>query len=117
MIFHKYTKNFYKTTMSFIFTSMLLAFSCSKTTQINQLSLDECEELSMMTFKAIPHAAVKFKDYCGQYTSEIKYTSEHCQKALNELILKGDQAYLEKNFGEKIMKCFTQNDLNSFLKK
>lgn len=73
----------------------------------------ECEELSMKVFKGVPSSINDFKEYCQDY--KVKYTGNLCQKALASLIMGSDEKKLKEKFGNKIMNCFTQNDLDNFL--
>ena len=86
----------------------LFIISCSK-----NITLTECEELSMKAFKGFPSAAHQFKRNCSSFS--IKYTKEVCQKALLHLMMKTSPKELKEKFGPKIMECFTKNDLEKFL--
>jgi hypothetical protein len=68
----------------------------------------------MKSFKGSPIAANKFKNNCKGITN--KYSNKICKQALQGLMMGSSREDLEERFGEKIMNCFTQNDLNNFLK-
>ena len=93
---------------AFWIANLLLLLSCQ------ELSHQDCEELSMKKYKGIPHAANQFDSHCKKY--EIFYSEAHCQKALVELIISQNPEKLKQKFGPKIMNCFTESDLNRFLK-
>ncbi|MCP4915213.1 MAG: hypothetical protein GY909_18985 [Oligoflexia bacterium] len=74
----------------------------------------ECEELSMKAFRGLPKESKRFKDHCSK--KKLHYSKERCHKALQGLMLGHPQELLEKTYGEKIMGCFNQGDLEKFLK-
>ncbi len=90
--------------ISFIF---LVLFSCTSAPD-----KDECEELSMKKYKGIPTASNRFDKFCQNIS--IKYTEKLCQKALIEFMMNGDVTSLKEKYGDKIIHCFTQDDLNRF---
>lgn len=90
---------------------MLLVIGCSK-------SVDKktCEDLAFKTYKGWPIASAEYEKYCLEY-SDLKYTPEICQKALVELVDKVDIIILEEKYGDRVIECFTKNDLNNFSRK
>lgn len=75
----------------------------------------ECETLSLETYRGSPKSAHALKNYCGQY--KLNYTAAHCQKAFERLILDGRSEQLKKDFGERVLECFDQRQLDKFLKR
>ena len=88
----------------------LLFLSCSQ----GVYDMDRCDELSMSAFKGSPKSANEFKENCQDI--EIYYTHNLCQSALQKLVMGTDMDTLEKEFGEKIGGCFSENDLKKFLR-
>lgn len=89
----------------------ILLISCTK----KDYTQRDCELFSMHSYRGLPEAMVKYKKYCTKY--ELHYTKEHCQKALTDLILYGDENFLKEKYGTDIMQCFTERNLEKFLKK
>jgi hypothetical protein len=87
---------------------MVLTAGC----QPQPFDQERCEQLSMKSFKGIPHSAQLFKNHCQHLT--IVYHQQHCQKALESLILQHSLKEIKEKFGEKIEHCFTSNDLKKF---
>lgn len=73
-----------------------------------------CNDLSMKYFRGLPKPSKEFKDECGSFN--IVYTQEKCKNALQDLMLGKSEANLKKKFGDKIMGCFNDGDLDRFLK-
>ena len=88
---------------------VLLIISCEK-----QYSQNDCELLSMKSYKGIPQASADFAKHCQKY--KIKYTHELCQQALNDLINATSLNIIKKKYGDAIIGCFTENDLSKFAK-
>jgi len=76
---------------------------------------ETCTELSFKKYKGNPPASKDFDDHCKDV--EIWYTQKLCQRALGKLILHGRKNQLITEFGSKVMQCFTEYDLQKFLKK
>lgn len=68
----------------------------------------------MKSFKGSPIAANKFKNNCQKIPNN--YSNKICKQALQGLMMGSLREDLEDRFGKKIMNCFTQNDINNFLK-
>lgn len=96
----------------FLFLIGLLICACQPDKEYNT---ESCNLLSMKSFKGLPKEALEFKENCKNIA--ITYTKERCQKALTDLMLSGNQKYIEKTYGPKIFNCFTENDLKKFLGK
>lgn len=86
-----------------------LSVACQK------IDADYCDDLAFKTFKGHPPSAHKYKKNCLKIKH--KYTKELCQKALKDLVVVGNENKMRKNYGQKIMMCFSQNDLKRFLRK
>ncbi len=91
--------------------SLLIVSSCTQ----GEKSQDECEDLSLASFRGNPTAAASFQESCQSYP--LHYTKDLCQKALVDLIYTANKEFLEKKYGAKVMGCFTQNDLDKFIKR
>jgi len=89
---------------------LFLQVSCFGPT-INQ---NYCEEMAMKAYRGWPKASYHFNKFCKKIP--IKYSKSLCQKALVKLILGFKDLELKNMFGSKIMNCFTENDLNKWLK-
>lgn len=74
-----------------------------------------CEDLSMKTYRGLPRPSKDFKDNCDAF--KLTYHQEHCQKALQYLMLGADELRLKKKYGVKIMGCFNKSDLDRFLRR
>lgn len=92
-----------------IFTLLALLSAC------NSNDDRDCESLSMRTFRGFPRDAHKFQKHCKD--KPVYYTQELCKKALRKLILSSSEKELKKEFGERVMECFNQSDIEKFLKK
>jgi len=88
---------------------ILFAISCEK-----PYSQNDCELLSMKSYKGIPQASADFAKHCQKY--KIKYTHELCQQALNDLIKATSLNIIKKKYGDAVIGCFTENDLSNFAK-
>ena len=74
-----------------------------------------CNELSMKFFRGLPKPSKEFKDNCSSF--KLTYTQERCKKALQDMMLGGDEERLKKKHGSKIMGCFNDGDIERFLNK
>ncbi|OFZ27543.1 MAG: hypothetical protein A2381_18750 [Bdellovibrionales bacterium RIFOXYB1_FULL_37_110] len=86
---------------------VLLVIGCEK-----KYSQNDCELLSMKSYKGIPSASADFSKYCLKY--KIKYTHELCQLALNDLVKTSSLNLIQKKYGDTVIGCFTDNDLSNF---
>ena len=91
-----------------VLLSILTLTSCEKKIYTSE----QCNKLSMESFKGMPKAANEFKKHCQNV--EIKYTKELCQEALNKLIISGDYSGIVNKYGAPVAGCFTENDINKF---
>lgn len=66
----------------------------------------------MAKFRGIPNAAYQFDSSCQGVL--LTYTKELCQKALVDLIYSSNLEAVKAKYGEKVIGCFTQNDLQKF---
>ena len=94
---------------------LLLLLPLLPSCQARKLSLEECENLSFKAYKGFPKALNDFEKHCGEH--EVTYTRELCQKALGDLVLKGDGPSLKEKYGERILNCFSEKEKTKFLKK
>lgn len=94
--------------MAFI---LLLIMSCVK----GDISMESCQDLAYKTYKGFPLESKKFKSSCLNY--DLQHSVQSCQKALEKMIVGRKKQELEQEFGEGILKCFSENDLNKFLKR
>lgn len=90
---------------------VLLLSSCVK----EKISHEDCQDLAYKTYKGFPLETKKFKSNCLDF--DLNHTVQSCQKALEKMIIGKSRKELEKEFGEGIINCFSENDLNKFLKK
>ncbi|PIP93899.1 MAG: hypothetical protein COW00_04890 [Bdellovibrio sp. CG12_big_fil_rev_8_21_14_0_65_39_13] len=98
--------------MKYLFLFLIFAsFSSCKQEPASQ---EDCENWSMLSFQGKPFEARRFKDECSSF--QLKYSHSICQKALQELMMKGDLELIQKKFGEPISGCFTSDDLKRFQK-
>jgi hypothetical protein len=73
-----------------------------------------CNVLSMKIYKGVPTSKKQFEENCKEF--EIKYTSEVCQSALENLMRTGSLEETKSKFGDPIEHCFSHNDLKRFAK-
>ena len=92
-----------------LFIALAVSFSCSN----KEYTKDECEILSMESYKGLPKKSHLFKKHCKNFT-DLHYTKELCQKALGDLILNKSADYINKQYGPQIGHCFSKNDLKKF---
>lgn len=86
----------------------LLFISCDK----KIYNTEVCNDLSMATFKGLPKESREFLKNCTSIN--ITYTKKLCEVALQNLILGNSEEQLKKVHGNKVMSCFTLNDLKVF---
>lgn len=85
--------------------------SCEDNRPKNQ---EDCEVLSMKSFRGLPKEAKLFKDHCQNY--ELTYTKQRCEQALQELMISTNLGKVQKSHGQLIKECFNQSDLKRFAK-
>lgn len=90
----------------------ILISLCSCNQSNTHYNSEKCDELSMGAFKGSPKSAHELQENCKN--SEIHYTKELCQKALNDLIFGKNYESLKQNYGEKIAGCFSIGDIEKF---
>jgi len=90
------------------FSLIALLVSCQ-----DKYDLDSCTDLYAKAYRGHPNSAHKYKKHCVSQNLIPKF---NCQTALEKLMVGADQKFLEKAFGPHVMKCFTEKDLNNFLK-
>jgi len=69
----------------------------------------------MKSFKGIPSAAHSLEKNCVGI--KITYTKELCNEALQKMILGFSKEWLKQKYGDKILDCFTMNDIENFSQK
>jgi hypothetical protein len=92
---------------------LLLIFSAC---QGEQFSKEECEGLSMKHFRGIPLESSKFKSGCKHH-KDLHYTQERCSTAFSEFVITGLESDLKKQYGDRIMECFNDRDIEKWKKK
>tara|TARA_R110000868_G_scaffold129349_5_gene338026 strand:+ start:7682 stop:7981 length:300 start_codon:yes stop_codon:yes gene_type:complete len=90
--------------------SLLLLSSCFGKTEFTK---DECETLSLESYRGSPKSAHQLQEYCTQY--KLTYTKKHCQKAFELLILESRPEVIKKKFGDRALECFDQRQTDKFL--
>ncbi len=80
----------------------------------SEYTKDECETLSLETYRGSPKSAHLHKKHCGEY--KLKYTQAYCQKSLQDLILDGRALALKQKYGDRILECFDQGQKEKFLR-
>lgn len=78
--------------------------------------IKDCDGLAMKYYRGLPRPAKLYKEHCFSKESTLDYTPEKCKLALGQLMLHGSEPKLKKQFGNRIMECFNQGDLERFLK-
>lgn len=78
-----------------------------------QYSKDECETLSLESYRGSPKSAHLLKENCSEY--KLQYTKDLCQKSFEALILNGDPQRLKEKFGDRVIECFDQRQKDKFL--
>lgn len=91
-------------------TFFILFTSCKK----EAATVEQCEDWAMLSFQGKPFEAKRLKDECSQLN--LKYSKDVCQKALQKFIMSGNQIVVQKEFGDRIMGCFTSDDIKRFEK-
>lgn len=97
------------------YLSIIMVAAILTSCNIKPTTKDDCERLSMESFRGLPNSTFKLKKYCKGIN--LVYTKSQCQKALNDLVITGSKAFLEKKYGNKIMNCFNEKDKNNFIKR
>ena len=77
--------------------------------------VEECNRLSIKSFKGSPKALNELNKNCSQI--KYKYTKKFCQKILSRFILTGSQVLILKEFGPHSLECLTETDLKTFSTK
>jgi hypothetical protein len=98
-------------TLTLYLTIRLLTISCTEEKVYNE---EICNDLSMKFYRGLPKPSKQFKDNCKKY--KIQYDQKKCQSALEAMMLGTKQKKLQEKFGDRIMGCFNQGDLDRFLK-
>jgi hypothetical protein len=70
----------------------------------------------MAAYKGLPKEANLFKENCINKYVDFQYSAQRCQLALKDLILGIKANELKSKHGDKILNCFSKNDLENFLK-
>jgi hypothetical protein len=95
--------------MRILLLSLLILSSCLEKSEYSQ---EECELLSMQSYRGIPKKAHLFKKYCQ--SRELNYTAELCQKAFSDLLMLRDTEALKKKYGDQILECFHASTLKKY---
>tara|TARA_R110000868_G_scaffold117600_16_gene312645 strand:- start:23966 stop:24226 length:261 start_codon:yes stop_codon:yes gene_type:complete len=78
-----------------------------------EFTKDECETLSLESYRGSPKSAHQLREYCSNY--KLTYTKNHCQKAFELLILENRPEVIKQKFGERALECFDQRQKDKFL--
>lgn len=100
-----------------LFTTMLLVSVSSCLSEDEKESIKDCDGLAMKYYRGLPRPSKLYVKYCQEKEASLEYNPEKCKKALGQLMLKGNEQYLKKMFGDRIMECFNKVDLDRFLTK
>jgi len=76
-------------------------------------SKEECETLSLESYRGSPKSAHLLKENCSEF--KLKYTKDLCQKSFEALILNGNAQSLKQKFGDRVIECFDQRQKDKFL--
>lgn len=76
---------------------------------------EACNVLSMKAYKGIPNSQNLLHENCKDI--DIKYTSQLCQQALENLMMTNNLAETKLKFGDPVEHCFTGDDLSRFAKE
>lgn len=74
----------------------------------------DCDQLSMNCYKGKPNDCYALKKYCSD--TEYQYTNEKCQNAFNGLMMGATKEALSTQYGERILECFTSDQIDKYLK-
>lgn len=81
----------------------------------SSVTQEECQLAVFSAYKGSPKSAAFFKKNCiGKF--ELEFTREKCQSSLVRLMAGDNEFKLKKQFGSRVMECFTEYDLKRFLK-
>ena len=80
------------------------------------MTKEDCQLAVFSSYKGSPKAANLLKTKCQDYLN-LEYSHEKCQSSLVRLMAGDSEMQLKKQFGARIMECFTENDLARFLNK
>jgi hypothetical protein len=94
-----------------IFSLILLTLSSCN----SSVTQEECQLAVFKAYKGSPKAAAFYKKSCiGKF--ELEFTQEKCQSALVRLMSGDNEFKLKKQFGQRVMECYSEYDLARFLK-
>lgn len=78
--------------------------------------IKDCDGLAMKYYRGLPKPAKLYKEHCQKKESQLEYNPEVCKRAMGDLMINGSRKRLHKMFGDRIMECFNEVDLERFEK-
>lgn len=78
------------------------------------MTQETCEDWAMLSYQGKPFEAKRLKTECTHF--KLKYDKDVCQKAFESFVMSGKIEEVQKNFGDRIINCFTSDDLKRFKK-
>lgn len=98
----------------FILTFLSLVFGCMSENEKEMIK--DCDGLAMKFYRGLPKPAKLYKEYCEAKVKTLEYSPEVCKRAMGDLMINGSRKRLMKMFGDRIMECFNEADLERFEK-
>ncbi len=98
-----------------IFLALISLVSCMSDKEKEMIK--DCDGLAMKYYRGLPKPSKLYVKHCKSIEASLEYTPERCKKAMGQLMLRGSEKHVKKLFGERIMECFNQVDLERFLTK
>lgn len=99
-----------------LLASMMLFLASSCNSQKDEELIKDCDGLAMLYYRGLPHPSKLYKEHCQSKEAQLEYNPSLCKRALGDLMLNGDELRLKKMFGDRVMECFNEGDLERFLK-
>jgi hypothetical protein len=93
---------------------LLLFSSCNS--QKDEELIKDCDGLAMLYYRGLPNPSKLYKKHCQSKEDQLEYNPNLCKRALGDLMLNGSERRLKKMFGDRVMECFNEGDLERFLR-
>lgn len=100
--------------INLILISLFLFSACNS--QKDEELIKDCDGLAMLYYRGLPHPSKLYEKHCKSKEASLEYNPEMCKRALGDLMLNGSERRLKKMFGERVMECFNEGDLERFLR-
>ena len=102
--------------MKYLMILFFLIFFSACMSESEKELIKDCDGLAMLYYRGLPKPSKLYKEHCQEKESKLEYNPEKCKLALGDLMVNGSSVRIKKMFGNRIMECFNEIDLDRFLK-